>query len=100
MPKLTLTVSHQLGADVATERVKQLLEKVRSQYAGQLSDLEESWDERLGTFGFTTYGFHIKGTVAIEPTEVRIDGELPFAAVMFKGRIEQTIRDEMSKLLA
>jgi hypothetical protein len=38
--------------------------------------------------------------VTVEPNEVKLHGVLPFAAMMFKGKIEQTVREELEKLLA
>ena len=51
-------------------------------------------------FGFTTFGFPIKGAIAVEPAEVKLDGDLPFAAMMFKGKIEQEFKDALTRLLA
>ena len=44
-------------------------------------------------------GMSISGTVAVEPDRVKLDASLPFAAVMFKGMIEQQIRKEIDGLL-
>jgi hypothetical protein len=100
MPRFAVEAPHQLGQEEAIARVKGLLERVKDRYQSQVSGLEESWADNVLSFRFTTYGFKIKGMLTAQPTIVKIDGELPFAAVMFKGRIEQTIRDELVKRLA
>ncbi len=51
-------------------------------------------------YSFSTYGFNIKGDIDVEPDQVKVNGNLPFAAMMFKGKIEQTVREELEKLLA
>ena len=100
MPRFAIETPHQLGQDEAVARVKGLLERVKEKYQAQVSDLEETWDGNVLSFRFKTYGFKIGGKLTAEPTGVKIDGDLPIAAMMFKGRIEQTIRDELVKRLA
>jgi hypothetical protein len=100
MPAFSTQVEHQLGREKATERLKGFLEKVRDRYQSQVSNLEGAWSDNVLTFAFTTYGFKIKGTLVADETTVALNGELPFAAIMFKGRIEQSIRDELAKALA
>lgn len=100
MPKLSIAVAHSLTQDEAAQRLKGFLERVRSKYENQVSDLHEEWGDHAGTFGFKAMGFSVKGNVAVEPDQVKVDGDLPFAAMMFKGKIEQTIRENLTRLLA
>ena len=37
---------------------------------------------------------------AVEDERVVVNGDLPFAAMMFKGKIEQALREQMTKVLA
>ncbi len=100
MPSLKLSVPHELGQDEATTRVKTFLAKVQAKYEAQVSDLQQSWTDNVLNFAFKTYGFAVKGSMAVQASEVRFDGAIPFAAMLFKGKIEQTLRDEMTKLLS
>jgi Putative polyhydroxyalkanoic acid system protein (PHA_gran_rgn) len=100
MPKLSIAVPHSLSQQEATERLKGLLAKVMEKYKSQMSNVEEQWNDNALAFGFSTYGFPIKGTVDVGASEVTLDGDLPFAAMMFKGKIEQGVRDELEKVLA
>ncbi len=100
MPSMSLSVPHQLSQEDAMNRLKHFLEKVKHHYASQVSNLSETWTDNLLEFAFTTYGFKIDGKLTVEPTQVAINGQLPFAALMFKGKIEQSIRSELTKLLA
>ena len=100
MPKLTVAVPHSLDPQEATKRLQGFLERVRSRYEDQVSDLQETWGENSGSFSFKTYGFSVKGNVAVQPGEVRIEGDLPFAAMMFKGRVEQTLRENLERLMS
>jgi hypothetical protein len=100
MPSLQLTFPHQLGQEEAVSRLRRLLTKVKDKYQDQVSNLQESWNDNKLTFGFTTYGFNISGNVLVEPAQVRLDGQIPMAAMIFKGKIESAIRDQMAKELA
>ena len=99
MPGFQIEVPHQLGQDEAADRLKGFFQKVREKYQSQVSDLEESWDENRLSFSFKTYGFGIKGTGTVLPEKVEFEGDLPFAALAFKGKIEESIRQELVKEL-
>lgn len=90
-----------VSKEKAVASLKFLLEKVRDKYKDQIKNLEDTWDEEKGTlvFSFRTYGFDIKGDVTVDDEKVSLKGDLPFAAMMFKGRIEQSIGDEINREL-
>jgi hypothetical protein len=100
MPSMNVVVPHALGQEEAAARLKGLLEKVKEKYGGQISNLVESWGENSGEFSFSAMGFKTSGTIQVESNEVRIDGHLPLAAALFKGRIEEAIREQITKTLA
>jgi hypothetical protein len=100
MPSLKINFPHQLGQPEAVARLKNLLTRVKDKYQDQVSDLKESWNDNTLTFSFSTYGFQVAGDVIVQPTEVQLDGQIPFAAMMFKGKIESALRDQLTKELA
>ncbi len=100
MPSFSTEVPHQIGQEDATNRLKGFMDKVRNRYKDQVSDLSESWEENVLTFAFKSYGFKISGTLTVEDAAARLDGKLPFAAVAFKGKIQQSIATELEKVLA
>jgi hypothetical protein len=100
MPSFQVSVPHQLGRDAARGRVEQFLEAVQRDYAAHISNVNGAWtDDRL-QFSFKAAGLAISGTMLVEETAVQVSGPLPLAAAFFRGRIEQTIRDELQKLLS
>jgi Putative polyhydroxyalkanoic acid system protein (PHA_gran_rgn) len=99
MPSLSITTPHSLTQEEATARLKTFFEKLKARHSDKVSNLEESWEDNRLNYAFSTYGFHIKGDLAVEPGEVKVNGTLPFAAMMFKGKIEQSVREELEKLL-
>jgi hypothetical protein len=100
MPSLSIKVPHSLSAEEATSRLKSFFEKLKERHADKMSNLEESWEGNRLAYAFSTFGFNIKGDMNVEPNEVAVNGTLPFAAMMFKGKIEQSVREELEKVLA
>ena len=100
MPKLNLSVPHKLSQQDAMKRIKGLLEKVKTEHGDKISNLREEWTGHVGTFSFSAMGFSVAGTLEVTPTDVQFSGDLPFAASLFKNKIETTIRDRATELLA
>lgn len=100
MPKFSITQPHQLDRSTAIERVHKLLTRIREKYSEQVKDVHEQWNGDDLAFGFRTYGMNFKGKVVIQEDRVDVEGDLPFSAMMFKGKIESAIQRELEKLLA
>ena len=100
MPKLNMTITHHLTQDEALKRIKTLLGEVKNQFADKISELNEKWNGNTGNFSFSAMGFSVSGTLIVSPSEVKLSGNLPFAANFFKGKIESTIRERAEILLA
>ncbi|MHB0955563.1 MAG: polyhydroxyalkanoic acid system family protein [Pirellulaceae bacterium] len=99
MPTFTTEVAHQLGQEQATERLKQFLDHVREQYKDFVTDLQGNWTDNILTFSLKTYGFKIDGILTVEDQAARLAGNLPFAALAFRGKIEQSIASELRREL-
>ena len=99
MPKLKIAVPHSLGQEDALKRIKTYSERVHNKFADSVKNLEESWEDNTCTFAFRTYGMDFSGSMTVLESEVEVNGNLPFAAMMFKGRIENEVRGELGKLL-
>jgi len=100
MPKIKLSVPHQLGQDEAKSRVSKLMAETRGQFGDKVTDLEEAWTGNIDAFRFCAMGFDIDGQLEVQPAEVLIDINLPWAALPFKGRVESEILKHARKLLA
>ena len=103
MAKLNMVVSHRLTQDEALKRIKTLLNKMKNKFADEpdkFRDLHEEWQGNTGEFSFLAMGRPVSGTLTVKPSEVELSGKLPFAAMLFKGQIESTIREEAETLLA
>ena len=45
-------------------------------------------------------GMAVSGRVAVGPEKVKLDADLPLAAMFFKGAIEDRLRQEVGRVLA
>ncbi len=101
MPGFKVEVPHSLGQEEAASRVKSLLEHLRGRFEGQVKDMQQIWtDDDVMQFSFKTAGLVIKGEMDVQPNSVLVHGDLPFAAMLFKGRIESSIKEELEKCLS
>lgn len=99
MPKTNVTIDHSLGKDEALQRLHGMLAQVKENYGSQISDMEENWNENGGSIGFKAMGFKIDADILVTDTQAAFDVELPWAAKMFQGTIETTIRERAERLL-
>lgn len=93
MPKFNISVPHTLGKEEAAVRMKNLIDKVEEKYGDQVSNLEQSWEgDSVLNFSFSTFGIKVAGTGEVDESQVKITGNLPIAAMMFKGKIESDLK--------
>jgi hypothetical protein len=76
------------------------IQRMREKHPDKVRDLEESWEGEALRFAFSTYGFKIRGVLHVQPEQVQVETELPLAAMMFRGRLEQEFRETLSRVLA
>ena len=99
MPAFNTEVAHQLGRHEATERLRSLLDQVREHYRDFVTEVQGDWTNNVLTFSLKTYGFLIDGTLIVDDQSARLAGNLPFAALPFRGKIEQSIADQLRREL-
>ena len=103
MPRMRIAVPHNLGKQEALTRIKNLLRdllrELKTKHRHELEILEENWSGNKGTFSFSVKGFSVSGELVVEAHQVRLNGNLPWAALPFRGKIESTIRGQAVKLL-
>ncbi len=100
MPGFSVQVSHPLDREAAVAKLAGLIDSLRHKYKDTASDVQGSWAANVLTFSLKVMGFAIQGKVTVEDKQALVEGKLPLAAAMFRGRIEQSIKAEMEKELA
>jgi len=96
MPKFGVRVPHSLTQQEARSRLERFIET----FGGQVSDLQQSWEGDTLNFRFKTYGIQLEGGIAVTENELNLTGDLPFSAMMFRGKIESGIREQLERLVA
>jgi len=99
VPKINFDVPHSLSADDAKEKLQKFIEAIQEKFKAQVSDLEQSWEGNDLSFGFKTFGIKIAGIIGVLDDKLAVDIDLPFSAMMFKGKIESEIRGQLEKLM-
>lgn len=70
------------------------------EFSEQVTEVEEVWDDEGNLqFSFRTMGMSVDGDVATDEQSIHVTGNLPFAALPFRGVIEQKIADKISEAL-
>ncbi len=100
MSSFQMIVGHTLGKEEACRRLQQKLAAVRQAYGQHVSQLNEAWEDHVLRFSFRTVGMNVSGTITVDDSQVSLVAILPVAAMMFRGLIEQRIRQELGDLLA
>jgi hypothetical protein len=99
MPKFSVTVPHALSPQEATERLDRFADILREKFKDSVSELEQSWEGNALAFRFKTFGIPLSGKVSVGDKQLTVDGDLPFTAMMFKGKIESSIREQLERLM-
>lgn len=99
MPKITVSVPHQLTQAEALDRIKKLIARTTVQYGDKVTDLREDWDGGVGTFSGSGAGFSVAGSIAVSASDVAVELKVPMAAMLMKGKIEGLLRAQLSRVL-
>ena len=99
MPKFNVQVPHPLSQEAAREKLNRFADVLGEKFKDQVSDLEQSWEGDTLRFSFKSYGIQLKGGVTVADKQLDVVGDLPFTAMMFKGKIESAIREQLEKLV-
>ena len=100
MPSFKTEVPHQLGKEKAIEKLRSFLDGVAEKYKDQVSKLDGTWTDNVLDFSLTTYGFSITGKLTVDEEVAQLDGKLPFAAIAFRGKVENGIATELERALS
>ena len=100
MPGFSTEVPHDLGQAEATSRLKLLVERAGKRIGNQVSAMDGSWNDSVLSFSLTALGMKIKGTLTVDDSSARVSGQLPLAAMPFRGKIEKSIAAEIKQELS
>ena len=99
MPKFKLEIPHTLPPEEAKDRLQRFTESLHGKLGDQAKDITQSWSDNTLSFGFKTFGMRIDGTIEVEPEKLVVNCDLPISAMMFKGKIESEMRQQLDRLV-
>lgn len=99
MPQINFDVPNPLGQSRALELVAQFMPQVQERFKDLVKDVEQTVAGNQINFSFRTMGLKITGTTTIEDSKVNVKMDLPFAAMMIKGKIQSEMTGALEKLL-
>ena len=99
MPQFHVQVPHALSQQEARERLNRFVEILRAKFQDSVSDLQQEWNGDSLKFSFKTFGIPLKGGIAVQEKQLDVTGDLPFTAMMFRGKIESSIREQLERLV-
>ena len=76
MPKMKMSIPHDLGQEEARERVQGMISNMKEQYGDKVSDLHEEWNGDTGRFSLKAMGMNLKGTLKITDSSLEVDGTI------------------------
>lgn len=97
IPGFRAAVPHLLSKADATEKHKAFLDRVRERYRDLVSAIDGSWHENKLNCSLSTFGFTISGEPTVEDKIGMMENQLPFAALAFRGKIEQGAMNRLEK---
>ncbi|MBR4834960.1 MAG: polyhydroxyalkanoic acid system family protein [Thermoguttaceae bacterium] len=101
MPNLTKTYPHSLGKEEAARRLKERIASEKINKANVASVSKEVWNDPYNLdFAMTLFNYRVDGTLQIEDSEIVVNLNLPFVAMMVKGMIEAQMQQQMDAMLA
>lgn len=100
MPSFSIDVPHSLDQQTAVTKLNGLMSALQTKYKDVASDIQGSWADNVLNFSLKVMGMAISGKVTVQDRLAKVEGQIPLAAAMFRGRIEESIKKEMQKELA
>jgi hypothetical protein len=85
---LVVVIPHQLGAEEARRRIEAGLEKMRAQFASQLSASEVAWAGDQAAVHVAAMGQRIDAKLDVAPDNVRVEIVLPWLLARFAEKAQ------------
>ena len=100
MASFNVQLDHQQTRESAAEKLRDFSGVVLSDLPAGVTDVSEKWnDDGSLEFAFKAMGMQLKGTMIIGGDNVTVDGTMPFAALPFRGAIEEKILEKLQTAL-
>jgi len=96
---MKITYPNPLNKDEALTKLKAALADAIGKYSDKVTDIQETWDDNVGNFSFSSYGFTIKVKAIVEDYLVTVEGKIPWLLASYTEKIEKILLDNIAKAL-
>ena len=98
MPTVSTSVPHNFTAEEVIQRSEPYIEKLVNDFEGK--DFEIDWNGNNADFSFKSLAFKISGRVAVTDETIGVDVDLPFAAMMFKDKVQRALTKNLTRAVS
>jgi hypothetical protein len=96
---IDVSIPHRLGREEARTRLKSGVERLQSQFGGQVAQIQHTWTDYRADFAFSTMGQGITGRMNVEDEAIKLSVDLPWMLAVLADKIRGRIEQEGRKLL-
>src|SRR5215467_1943023 len=100
MPTLKMSIPHRLSQEEAMKRVQALMDRLKTEHADKLSNVNIDWSGNISNLQFVAKGFHIAGTIHVQSSTVDIQAKVPLIVSLYGQKIKDIIEKESEQLLS
>lgn len=100
MVEINTLVAHQLGRASALDRMHQMVDSLGQRFPQQVHQVRSTWTDNKLNIRFAAYGYLVQWEAIVQEDEVSLLGQIPDAARVFKGKIEQAIVARIETVLS
>ena len=98
---MIIKYKHNKTKDEAYKAIDGLLNELKKQYKEIIQDYSGSWNSSKDIMDFSLYakGFKISGKIQLYDNLIVLEGNLPFLAKLYQGKIESMIKQTLKEIL-
>ena len=96
---ISISIPHRLSQDEARKRLETGIAEMRTKFAGQVANMEETWSGNTVAFNFAVMGQAVTGRAEVLPEAVKLDVDLPWMLAMLADKIRPKVEQEGRRLL-
>ena len=99
--KMIIKYKHNKTKDGAYEAIDGFLGKLEEQYKDKIQNSSRKWNSSKDVMDFSLYarGFKISGKIQLYDNLIVLEGNLPFLAKIYQGKIESMIKKTLKEIL-
>ena len=97
---VTITISHELGREAATNRLRSGIDTIRDRLGMvRMQLVEESWEGDSLRFGVAALSQTVHGRIDVEDSLVRVEVMLPWMLAIFAEKLKAGVEKQGQVLL-